>query len=165
MLRHSTDESRIRNLQSSRYLEVENMPGRDQVQKDRNIPNGKRVQTWPDNGQDAAKWYCTKFEDYDPCKWMSKVNDSALLKDLTIPATHQSSCLDTAIGLFNQITQSPKCQDSGICCQLRQGIRYLDNRIDVNVGEMRIVHGKRAPATFYHLLSQQASGLWIRLLS
>ena len=80
------------------------------------------------------------YVDYAPLKsWMSHVGNATLLRELTIPGTHDSSAFDTGfIGESNHI----RAQVLNIEQQLHMGIRYFDMRIkQANANTFSLHHG------------------------
>jgi hypothetical protein len=80
------------------------------------------------------------FVDYAPLKsWMSHVGNNTLLRELTIPGTHDSSAFDTGfIGQANHI----RAQVLNFEQQLNMGIRYFDMRIkQINANTFSLHHG------------------------
>jgi len=68
---------------------------------------------------------------YAPLVWMDKVNGSSYLYELSIPGTHDSSTWLASPGFA-------KCQNYNFKCQLDQGIRYFDMRVN---GNLKLCHG------------------------
>ncbi|HWW25697.1 MAG TPA: phosphatidylinositol-specific phospholipase C domain-containing protein [Caulobacter sp.] len=69
----------------------------------------------------------------DPLTWMSKLRGDALLRDLTIPGTHDT-------GASINIIEGSRCQDLSIADQLAGGVRFLDLRLDPAY-PLQIIHG------------------------
>lgn len=68
-----------------------------------------------------------------PESWMSQLSDGALLRELTIPGTHNSGALHG--GPWTE------CQNTPIAEQLASGIRFLDIRCRLFEGSFTIHHG------------------------
>ncbi|SEP86863.1 phosphatidylinositol-specific phospholipase C domain-containing protein [Neolewinella agarilytica] len=72
--------------------------------------------------------------------WMAKLKDDLSIKDITIPGTHDSGadygCPDPAFNKYG------KCQDWSIDKQLKQGVRYLDIRLNIEDGKLQNYHGR-----------------------
>ena len=68
-------------------------------------------------------------------EWMKEVDDSKLLSQISIPGTHDSCALYSIGDLAG------KCQDLSIAKQLDMGARYLDIRLELKNGELKVVHG------------------------
>lgn len=72
--------------------------------------------------------------------WMSSIDDSTYLSDLSIPGTHDSGARITD----SIATTWAKCQNLTITAQLNAGVRYLDMRLAYDTackGNIRVVHG------------------------
>ena len=68
-------------------------------------------------------------------EWMKDVADSKYLSQLSIPGTHDSGAL-YSIG-----DVAGKCQDLSIEKQLDNGARFLDVRLELKGGQLKVVHG------------------------
>lgn len=66
-------------------------------------------------------------------KWMSMINDSAALKSIAIPGSHDAGT--------NGMPWYSKTQSRDIGDQLACGTRYFDLRVKLKKGECRIYHG------------------------
>lgn len=72
-----------------------------------------------------------------PASWMSKIPDSKLLSELTIPGTHDSGTRSTTSGkMFGWTTQTMSIRQ-----QLESGIRFLDIRCRRYNGTLQVYHG------------------------
>jgi 1-phosphatidylinositol phosphodiesterase len=69
----------------------------------------------------------------DTLNWMSQLRDDLLLRDLTIPGTHDT-------GANANIIEGSRCQDLSIAEQLAAGVRFLDIRLDPTY-PLQIIHG------------------------
>lgn len=73
-------------------------------------------------------------------KWMKGLKDDLSIEDITIPGTHDSGadygCPDPAFKKYG------KCQDWSIDQQLKQGVRYLDIRLNYEDGILQNYHGR-----------------------
>lgn len=69
----------------------------------------------------------------EPEAWMSQLPDGVLLRELTIPGTHNSGALHG--GPWTE------CQNTAIAAQLSSGIRFLDIRCRLFEGSFAIHHG------------------------
>lgn len=67
--------------------------------------------------------------------WMSKIDDSKYLSEISIPGTH-----DTA-ALYEPISGTAKCQNLTLEEQLNAGIRYIDIRCRSYKDSFEIYHG------------------------
>ena len=74
-----------------------------------------------------------------PEAWLSRLPDSAALRDLTLPGTHNSGARYG--GSYTE------CQNTTIAEQLNSGIRFLDIRCRLIDGSFAVHHG----ATYQHL--------------
>lgn len=91
-----------------------------------------------------------KEEKLDRASWMRWISDEILIENLSIPGTHNSgtSTINTFI-----ISAFAKCQERRISEQVRDGIRFLDIRIN-NDSELKIGHGvANAEINFGNVLS------------
>ena len=70
----------------------------------------------------------------DGTQWMSKVDDSTPIRELSIPGTHDSGALHSIADV------SGKCQTLGIRSQLDIGVRLLDIRLKRNGERLCVVH-------------------------
>lgn len=67
--------------------------------------------------------------------WMSRLDDSLALNELSIPATHDSGATISLLGISGQ------CQKTTIKEQLDMGVRFLDIRLRLVNDELNVVHG------------------------
>ena len=67
--------------------------------------------------------------------WMSKLDDSKPLNELSIPATHDSGATISLMGISGQ------CQKTTIKEQLYMGVRFFDIRLRLVNDELTVVHG------------------------
>lgn len=67
--------------------------------------------------------------------WMAAVDDSRLLNEINLPGTHDSATTYVELAFFS------RCQDLSILEQLEAGIRYLDIRLGIEDGKMKLMHG------------------------
>ena len=67
--------------------------------------------------------------------WMSRLDDSLAINELSIPATHDSGATISLLGISGQ------CQKSTIKEQLDMGVRLLDIRLRLVDDELNVVHG------------------------
>lgn len=71
-------------------------------------------------------------------EWMSALPDTRSLAELTIPGTHDSGATINLLGgLFGQ----SKCQTLSIADQLSAGVRFLDIRLKLQNGKLKVYHG------------------------
>ena len=66
--------------------------------------------------------------------WMSRVDDSVRIKDLSIPGTHDSGATHSIADVAG------KCQDISIATQLDIGVRFFDLRLQLVNDEFIITH-------------------------
>ena len=66
--------------------------------------------------------------------WMSQINDSTKITDLSIPGSHDSGALHSIADV------SGKCQDLNIQSQLNIGVRFFDIRLKLKNNQLDIVH-------------------------
>ena len=66
--------------------------------------------------------------------WMSQINDSTKITDLSIPGSHDSGALHSIADV------SGKCQDLNIKSQLNIGVRFFDIRLKLKNNQLDIVH-------------------------
>lgn len=66
--------------------------------------------------------------------WMSEVSDETLIRNLSIPGTHDSGARHSIADVAG------KCQDLSIDSQLRIGTRFFDLRLQLIEDEFQIVH-------------------------
>lgn len=76
----------------------------------------------------------TKNKDEEAMSWMSKVDDNALITELSIPGTHDSGATRSIFDV------SGKCQDTSIETQLNIGVRFFDMRLQLVEDDFRVVH-------------------------
>ena len=76
----------------------------------------------------------TKNKDIEAMDWMSKVDDNALITELSIPGTHDSGATRSIFDV------SGKCQDTSIETQLNIGVRFFDMRLQLVEDDFRVVH-------------------------
>lgn len=69
--------------------------------------------------------------------WMKDLSDNTPIQSLTIPGTHDSGAYD--ITLAKRIWS--KTQDADIKDQLKMGIRFLDIRLNLDAGHLKVYHG------------------------
>jgi 1-phosphatidylinositol phosphodiesterase len=77
----------------------------------------------------------------DTLNWMSKLRDEVLLRDLTLPGSHDS-------GANANIIEGSRCQDLSIAEQLAAGVRFLDIRLDPTY-PLQIIHGASKTKKYY----------------
>ncbi len=68
-------------------------------------------------------------------EWMKEVAGTKYISQLSIPGTHDSGALYSIGDLAG------KCQDLSIAKQLDAGARFLDIRLDVSGGQLKVIHG------------------------
>lgn len=68
-------------------------------------------------------------------EWMKEVAGDKYISQLSIPGTHDSGALYSIGDLAG------KCQDLSIAKQLDAGARFLDVRLDVSGGQLKVIHG------------------------
>ena len=66
--------------------------------------------------------------------WMSQINDSTKITNLSIPGSHDSGALHSIADV------SGKCQDLNIKSQLNIGVRFFDIRLKLKNNQLDIVH-------------------------
>lgn len=69
-----------------------------------------------------------------PNAWMANLSDTASVKTLSIPGTHDSGATHSIFDV------SGKCQDTSIKSQLNMGVRFFDLRLQLINDEFQIVH-------------------------
>ena len=75
--------------------------------------------------------------DNDPSNWMSQLDDSLLVRDLSIPGTHDSTALRGFTHVEESVTQNLKVEE-----QLSLGIRFLDLRVKrKSTNDLAMWHG------------------------
>lgn len=67
--------------------------------------------------------------------WMSQIDGSAYISEISIPGTHDSAAL------YEPLTGTSKCQDYTVRDQLDMGVRFLDIRICMLLNKATISHG------------------------
>lgn len=67
--------------------------------------------------------------------WMSKIEDTTLVKDMNIPGTHDTMALYSIGDLAGQ------CQSLSLGDQLKIGVRFLDIRLQLVSNKLKAVHG------------------------
>ena len=80
------------------------------------------------------------YVEYEPLKsWMSHISNTTLIRQLTIPGTHDSSAFDTGyIGKTNHV----RAQVLNFEQQLNMGVRYFDMRIkQISANKFAMHHG------------------------
>ena len=70
----------------------------------------------------------------DPASWMAQLNGCVPLSKINLPGTHNSTARYIALPFWC------KCQDMSIRGQLDCGVRYLDIRLELKKGRLRLVH-------------------------
>ncbi|MBE6818034.1 MAG: hypothetical protein E7517_02590 [Ruminococcaceae bacterium] len=68
------------------------------------------------------------------CNWMSVIDDSTSLADISMPGTHDSAATYLAFGI------KARCQDKTIPAQLNCGARFLDIRLCAEKNKLKLVH-------------------------
>lgn len=68
-------------------------------------------------------------------EWMKDISDTTLLKDLSIPGSHDT------LALYSIGDLAGKCQDLKLTSQLNAGVRFLDIRLKNDNGTLRGCHG------------------------
>jgi 1-phosphatidylinositol phosphodiesterase len=68
------------------------------------------------------------------CNWMSVIDDSTSLADISMPGTHDSAATYLAFGI------KARCQDKTIPAQLNCGVRFLDIRLCAKKNKLKSVH-------------------------
>ena len=66
--------------------------------------------------------------------WMNEVSDDYLIKQMSIPGTHDSGATHSIFDVAG------KCQDLSIQSQLNIGVRFFDLRLQLRNDELEIVH-------------------------
>jgi len=98
------------------------------------------------NGVPCLTSYSTNgyYEDwYHPIRldnWMAQIPGSRLIKDISIPGTHDSG----SSGVKSPFISHARCQSMIISRQLESGIRYIDVRIKEKSGVYKIYHGSNS---------------------
>lgn len=72
--------------------------------------------------------------------WMSYVSDSALLKDVVIPGSHDAGTVE--------MMWAARTQNRSIKLQMQCGVRYFDIRVQHKYGNMFIFHGPISKGNF-----------------
>ncbi|NJO18358.1 MAG: phosphatidylinositol-specific phospholipase C [Thioploca sp.] len=85
--------------------------------------NDHIVETRPGSGDTTDKWLWNMQA--TTVAWMTKLADSKLLSELSIPGTHESCALHD----FPGTTYNAKCQNLDLESQLTYGVRVLDLRL------------------------------------
>jgi 1-phosphatidylinositol phosphodiesterase len=67
--------------------------------------------------------------------WQKDLDDQTLIKDVYMPATHDSGAMHSFLGV------SGKCQSYNIADQLSMGMRFLDIRIKLVENKLCVFHG------------------------
>lgn len=75
-----------------------------------------------------------RVKETDATRWMSFIDDSKKIIEMSIPGTHDSGALHSIADVAG------KCQDLTIEEQLRIGVRFLDVRLQLVRDELRVVH-------------------------
>ena len=73
-------------------------------------------------------------KNYKVDPWMSKVNDSKLITEMSIPGTHDSGATHSFFDVAG------KCQDLSIKSQLKIGVRFFDIRLQQVNNKLNVVH-------------------------
>ena len=73
-------------------------------------------------------------KNYKVDPWMSKVNDSKLITEMSIPGTHDSGATHSFFDVAG------KCQDLSIKTQLKIGVRFFDIRLQQVNNKLNVVH-------------------------
>ena len=68
------------------------------------------------------------------CNWMSVIDDSTSLADISMPGTHDSAAAYLAFGI------KARCQNRTIPAQLNCGARFLDIRLCAEKNKLKLVH-------------------------
>ena len=76
-----------------------------------------------------------RFETRTARPWMKEVSDDYLIKQMSIPGTHDSGATHSIFDVAG------KCQDLRIQSQLNIGVRFFDLRLQLVGDEFRIIHG------------------------
>ena len=71
---------------------------------------------------------------FDAENWMSRLHDSVLIADLSIPGSHNSCS-------YNTSRSFSKCQTQSLDAQLKYGVRYLDLRFVYHNRTLVMYHG------------------------
>ena len=75
-----------------------------------------------------------KVVDEKGSQWMSNLNDSTSITELSIPGSHDSGATHSIADV------SGKCQDLSIESQLNIGVRFFDIRLQLKNNQLNIVH-------------------------
>lgn len=75
-----------------------------------------------------------RFETRTVRPWMKEVSDDYLIKQMSIPGTHDSGATHSIFDVAG------KCQDLRIQSQLNIGVRFFDLRLQLKNDELEIVH-------------------------
>lgn len=70
----------------------------------------------------------------DAAEWMAQLPDTLSLADITIPGTHDSGAQKGLLGMG-------QCQNLTIAGQLDIGVRFLDIRLKLKSGSLKVYHG------------------------
>ena len=73
-------------------------------------------------------------KNYKVDPWLSKVNDSKLITEMSIPGTHDSGATHSFFDVAG------KCQDLSIKTQLKIGVRFFDIRLQQVNNKLNVVH-------------------------
>ena len=76
-----------------------------------------------------------KIKNYDYACWVNDVEDDALLRNLSIPGSHDTMALHSIGDLAG------KCQSLSLNDQLHLGVRFLDIRLKEDKNKLKVVHG------------------------
>ena len=68
-------------------------------------------------------------------EWMAGLDDSLPLNEIVIPGTHDSATRYAQLAFFS------RCQSLDIAGQLESGVRFLDIRLGMDGGTMKLMHG------------------------
>lgn len=70
----------------------------------------------------------------DAKAWMKNINGDTVLSLINIPGTHNSATQYIPLRYFS------RCQDKSVAQQLEIGVRYLDLRVELSKGKLKLVH-------------------------
>ncbi len=67
--------------------------------------------------------------------WMRNLNDNRYISEVVLPGTHDSGTANAQLAFFS------KCQALSVGEQLAAGFRYLDIRLGMDGGKLKLMHG------------------------
>jgi 1-phosphatidylinositol phosphodiesterase len=88
----------------------------------------------PNGGYDWRHLSLVILPRRDPRRWMADLPDTWLLRDLTLPGTHDSGTSAITGPASNSIARARICQNLSLTQQLNIGVRFLDIRLNKDNG-------------------------------